>query len=172
MSGRPLLGRLQHLATVGDCWFVAGVRSIRSVGTRARRLVAGAGGARASQPSGAMLSETGPDAADERKLVGERNELDLLAATGFEHALGLEDDGFELALGPSAASLLVSEPPGVVPLWRALGRVVAQHAESGYRSLQTDSRFWALVRLIQSCTTERPEPGAASERRLAPDCEQ
>jgi hypothetical protein len=172
VSRRPLLGRLQHFATVGDRWFVAGVRAVRSVGVRARRLVGGPFATLVAQPSLAALPEKRCSATDECIPVGGCNQLDVLAATSFEDAVELDQESFEPARAPSSASVLVSEPPGVVPLWRALGRVVSQHAESGYRSLQSDDRFWALVRLIQSCTSEGPEPGAASERRLTQDCEQ
>jgi hypothetical protein len=70
---------------------------------------------------------------------------------------------------PHERSLLASEPAGVLPLWRALGRVVSQHAHSGYRSLQTDTRFWALLNLIQSFTREPQQCDQPEQAGLAVD---
>lgn len=38
--------------------------------------------------------------------------------------------------------------PGVLPLVQALERIIGEHAYSGHRSLEKDSRFWRLVQLL------------------------
>lgn len=159
MIRRPLLGRLNHLALVGDRWFISALRVLNGAGSRVSR-AASSGRARVRLPFLSVHDESPVPEARARETTCVAEELDLLAAAGFE----------EFGPGP-AASVLVREPAGVVPLWRALGRVVSQHAESGYRSLETDGRFWALVRLIQSCMAERAEATNAPERGLAQHCD-
>lgn len=44
--------------------------------------------------------------------------------------------------------------PGVAPLLRALGRIVAEHRSASYATLDGDERFWTLLSLLQ--TLRRP----------------
>jgi hypothetical protein len=39
---------------------------------------------------------------------------------------------------------------GVVPILRALGRIVAEHRNASYATLDRDDRFWTLLHLLQT----------------------
>jgi len=58
---------------------------------------------------------------------------------------GLEPETASLPdlVGPRA-----EQSAGVVPLVRALGNVVAEYSQVGYRELDQDERFWKLLNLI------------------------
>jgi hypothetical protein len=52
---------------------------------------------------------------------------------------------------------------GIVPLMRALGQVMTDHASSGYLSLEHDERFWTLLRIIRSFELPREADATALE---------
>jgi hypothetical protein len=55
--------------------------------------------------------------------------------------------------------------PGVVPLLRALGRIVAEHRPASYATLDQDERFWTLLWLLQSLGRHGQEPQAPDDDR-------
>jgi hypothetical protein len=74
-------------------------------------------------------------------------------------------------------------PAGVAPVLEVLGRVVSDHHESGYGSLDRDERFWALIRLLHTIGGTRsstqdpfdlPPPSVAPARyaQASPNSEQ
>jgi hypothetical protein len=68
-------------------------------------------------------------------------------------AVAPESDGVPTSGSPDKRAA------GVLPVLQALGRTVADHVHQGYASLETDERFWTLVRLLEALA--RPNGGTS-----------
>jgi hypothetical protein len=163
-AGRRLLRHAQSVADTGDRWFVSLAQGLGQIGAWARRekdvvaesaVAAAATTAEVIGPLAGRLrpGTRGGPVADEQPAVPvdptmwEVPVVSVKPSAPAEAAMSEEPETPE---GP----VLQNNPPGVLPVLEVLGRVVTDHSETQYSSLQSDNRFWALVRLLQSLTPD------------------
>jgi hypothetical protein len=154
---RSWLEQARQIADFGDRWLVSIGRSVNLLGDWPQD---GAGPQPGSAPGlrsprrNSPSSERKPKSKSARGRSGrpstDRPSLDLVSATPANPpaspsppALALEGNSPE-------------NPPGVLPLVQALGRVVADHQDCAYSTLAGDERLWTLVDLLQ-VLARRPE---------------
>ena len=170
-AGARILGEARRVADTGDRWFVRFGGSFGRMGRWFRREAtvvsdsASAAFATTMEVGRKLTGQPKREVAPAR-LPQERwpnspvfsgsaaeaqgTHVDLLAATPLSQGLpapACEEPSDAETAEPSSAAT-GGRPAGVVPLLRALGRVVHEHAPRGYESLARDERFWALSRLL------------------------
>ena len=171
-GSRNLMRHAREVADYGDRWFVSCGQALSDVGkqTRAAGALIGESAAAALQTT-AGVARTLSDRAGLRPrakaMPAPRPEekLEVLSAIAADRAEGEEApsqdcDGTPATIAMPEGSVLTAERAGVLPMWRALGRVVSQHSGSGYRSLEGDERFWELLGLIREHTPPELERNA------------
>lgn len=156
--GRRLLRHAQQVADTGDRWFVSLAQGLGQIGTWARRekdvvaesaVAAAATTARVVKPLAWRLrpgTRPAPAADEEPAMQADPETWSAPAVSG----------DLAASEGPATEECAPaqSNPPGVLPVLEVLGKVVTDHESTQYSSLQSDNRFWALVRLLQSITPD------------------
>jgi hypothetical protein len=139
-----------EVAEVGDRWFVSLTGGVAHVGGWMRReawiAADSAVAAFSTTVSLAKRFSSVPPAPARSSLLADG--LDVLPAPDEAH--------------PKSIRVLPENPPGVLPVLQALGQTVAKHAHVGYGSLETDTRFWALIGLLQRLRTTDERQGTES----------
>lgn len=162
------LSRAGEVARTGDRWFVAVATDFADAGRWARREADVIGdsmsaafkttmavakkmkpGSGAPEPEPEAEPEPPPPSPPARPI-----NIDLLTALG------------EVGVPRQVAeSELASHRAGIAPLLSALNEVVSSRKDGGYESLQSDERFWALVKLIHEHGEKAAMGGAAEPVR-------
>ena len=92
--------------------------------------------------------------------------FDLVSATlvGPDGSLPLHAEGLNATAHPSEADAeAAGNPPGVLPLVQALGRLVADHPEDRRAALAEDDRLWTLIDLLKTLARPGDDPRAAPD---------
>lgn len=172
-SDRDLLGQAKQLADLGDRWFLRVTGGLERLGFWARteadiaadsaiaafattvdvtKRIARRGG-HSSEPDAAPRAHARRTTSNAKRSTPPPK-IDLLDATP---AKPPRKRRTKARSGVSVVADGSGNRPGVVPLLKALGRVVSAHSDDGYASLEHDERFWTLLCVLQSLRTAAPE---------------
>jgi hypothetical protein len=184
MASQDLIKQAQQIADLGDRWFLGVARRLERIGVWARSEAdVAADSARAALATTVVItrrltrqqaraeSETNSASdsrtSERRRRISEPN-IDVLDANPVKSPRKRRERNAVSV----AAKAERFNPPGLVPLLRALGRVVAVHAPD-FAALENDERFWTLLSVLQSL---RKDPAAfdsktSTERRSNGDGE-
>jgi hypothetical protein len=186
MANQDLIKQARQIASLGDRWFLLVAHGLERLGDWAQgEADVAADSARAalattvditkrlasrdrtSGPGRTSTRTGGSEHTDSATSASRRTyarspdpKIDLLEATPARASHGRRGRSSVVSVGPNGDP---SSPPGLVPLLRALGRVVASHDREGYATLESDERFWTLVYVLQSLRKSPPaDPGTSS----------
>jgi hypothetical protein len=143
------LEQVRQIADVGDRWLVSIGQSVHCVSLWAQEEADAAlrpdpGSTPRSTPRHERRTRKSKSARSQSECASSsRPSVGLVSATPAQSSVSCGD-------GPE-------NPPGVLPLVQALGRVVADHQDGSYSTLASDERLWTLVDLLQ-VLAQRPRP--------------
>lgn len=161
MASYDLIKQARQIADLGDRWFLGVARGLGRIGVWARSEAdVAAESARAALATTVdvtrrlTLRERPPapdDAAREEPVPNPARtsgpQIDVLDANPVESPRKRRHRGGGVSVSAPRGA---SNPPGLVPLLRALGRVVAVHSPDDYAALERDERFWTLLSVLHS----------------------